>query len=468
MKSPHNLRGIAYLSILILLVSAFAPSTSGQSLDGQMNASAEHMRETISTDETRVDTPESPGAPPPAVFRLDDGQYEFALGFNNGNPDTGTPPTRNWQIVFANRFTPDEEDYPVTLDKVSILFPATDSNLVAGMGFELLVYLGPSGTSNAANTQLVVRQPISIQPSDTMFQEIALDTPVRVESGDIWVGFTNTYTRGHEDQLIYPGALDVNGSARERTWFFANLPQGSNVDAINFDGGTSLAQAQRASILDQDSRFGGNWMIRASGQSGATVELTWEAPDPNAGPEAPPRFLQAETLSDPAAAAKGTVDAPSNIVGYKIYRSNTSPVTPSPNNIFASVPPNQTSARSSTAQSGSFFVVTACYASGAESSASNEASGGIPGPAITSVKVNSKKVVGNGTGWVFPVTVFFDNVGFTSPTKVKNKPNFIRVTQKGRLENGQSISNYLQPGREVLITFRNSNGATTAIPVVVQ
>jgi hypothetical protein len=309
-----------------------------------------------------------------------------------------------------------------------------------------------------------------------MFQEIALDNPVRVESGDIWVGFTNSYTNGREDELIYPGALDVNGSERNRTWFFANLPQQGNIDAINFDGGTSLAQAQRASILDQDSEFGGNWMIRASGQSGATVELTWAAPDPNAGPTAPPRFLQVQDLAEGAEAharielttETPAPEAPGNVIGYKVYRSNSSPVTPSPNNIFASVPPTQTSARSASASSGSFYVVTACYAGGAESAPSNEASGGIPGPAVTAFKHNAQKVQGDGTGWVFPVTILLDNVGFVDPTTTKNKPTFTRVIQKGRLANGQKIKKYLTPGRMVLLTFRNANGATTAIPFVVQ
>jgi hypothetical protein len=100
---------------------------------------------------------------------------------------------------------------------------------------------------------------------------------------------------------------------------------------------------------------------------------------------------------------------------------------------------------------------------------SNEASGGIPGPAIIGFpNITAKKVVADGNGWEFPVTVFFDNVGFQAPPNVKTKPTFVRVTQKGRLTNGQTIKRYLSPGREVLITFRNANGATTSFPVTVQ
>jgi hypothetical protein len=416
----------------------------------------------------KVAEPESPGSPAPLLFKYDDGTAEGALGYNNGDPDQGIPPTNNWQVVFVNRFTPNPQDLPVTIDKVSILFPLTDSNLRPGLPFEVLVYLGPSGTNNGSGTTLVARKPIAIQPSDSMFQEIALDNPVRVESGDVWVGFTNTYTRSHEtDDFIYPGAIDLNSPSQENSWFFVNSPN----NGIHFDGGTSLADADFGAIISNGSEFIGNWLIRASGQSGATVELTWSAPDPNAGANPPPRFLQVEDVGDGAEGAPRTEPAPQSpgaVIGYKVYRSNSSPVNPSPNNIFASVPPTQTSARSATAASGSFYVVTACYASGAESAPSNEASGGIAGPAVTGFKYNSKKIQGDGTGWVFPVTIFLDNVGFTSATTIKNKPAFIRVIQKGRLENGQKITQYLRPGRQVLLTFRNNNGATTAIPFVVQ
>jgi hypothetical protein len=473
MNFPTPGRIVTCLSLLLLASFGLVPvASSRQAPEPGLRSAGGPPRVTVPSEKTQE--PESPGVPQPAVFLLDDGGYEVALGYNNGNPDAGIPPTLNWQIVYVNRFTPDPQDYPIKIDKLSILFPATDSNLRSGLPFEVLVYVGPSDTPDGFGTTLVARKPISILPSDSMFQEIALDNPITVESGDVWVGFTNTYTSSNPEDIIYPAAMDQNSGSEHRSWFFVNDAS----HGIHFDGGSSLGDADFGAVVDNGSRFAGNWLIRASGQSSATtVELNWAPPDPNAGENPPPRFLQAETVDDsegvapqaaPSASATAAPEQQNAVTAYKVYRSNQSPVTPSPNNIFATVPPNQTSARSSAASSGSFFIVTACYADGSESSPSNEASGGIPGPSIIGVpKITPEKIAAKGTGWDFPVTVFFDNVGFQAATTVKNKPSFIKVIQKGRLENGQTIKRYLNSHGEVLLTFRNNNGATTSFRLTV-
>ena len=187
-------------------------------------------------------------------LRLDDGRQDFVVALTDA---TGA---RTFQVVVLNRFTPTSNRLPFELDIIQILFPKTcqagDTGLRAGMTFEALVYLDPSGSGDPANAMLVARQPFEVQPSDTEFQKIRLETPVTVTSGDVWVGYTNTFTAS-DSRLIYHAALDTS-SSQGRSWIFFN-GVGSNFD------GDVLVNAQFQRTID-DQGAPGNWMIRAKGR----------------------------------------------------------------------------------------------------------------------------------------------------------------------------------------------------------
>jgi hypothetical protein len=190
-------------------------------------------------------------------LKLDDGKADFVVAL------TDATASRTFQVVVLNRFTPTSNRLPFQLDIVQILFPKTcqagDTGLRAGMPFEALVYLDPSGSGDPANAMLAARQPFEVQPSDTEFQRIRLDTPVTVTSGDVWVGYTNTFT-ATDSRLIYHAALDTS-SSQGRSWIFYN-GVGSNFD------GDVLVNAQFRRLIDEEGAPG-NWMIRAKGRIGS-------------------------------------------------------------------------------------------------------------------------------------------------------------------------------------------------------
>lgn len=202
--------------------------------------------------------------------------------------------------------------------------------------------------------------------------------------------------------------------------------------------------------------------------------LAWQAPDPGSTAEfPPPRALtltenqgkRAETPVDeavatvlgfaPDAAERAASPGAGAVTGYKVYRSSTPNVQTVPANLFASVPPTQTNLPTGSAAGGTFFVVTTTYAGG-ESDPSNEVSGGLTPATVTKVKVTNAKIKATGKGFSTSVLVFIDGIPFVSGATVKNGK---KVTQKGALLNGQTLAQYLTPGRVVAITFRNADGA---------
>ena len=189
-------------------------------------------------------------------LRLDDGTQELVVAL------TDAAGSRTFQAVIVNRFTPTSNRLPLELDTVQILFPKTcqagDTGLRAGMMFEALVYLDPSGSGDPANAMLAARQSFEVRPSDTEFQRIRLDTPVTVTSGDVWVGYTNTFSATDSRPLFF-AAVDTS-SSQGRSWIFYNST-GSPF------GGDVLVTAQVRHLLDQEG-VPGNWMIRAKGRIG--------------------------------------------------------------------------------------------------------------------------------------------------------------------------------------------------------
>jgi hypothetical protein len=191
----------------------------------------------------------------PNVLRLDDGTAEEVLSLSD--------PTnaRSFQAVFLNRFTPSANQLPFTVQAVSIAFRKTcaagNTGLRKSMTFQVVVYLDPEGTGNPANATLVTRQDFQVRPRDGGFQRIQLNTPVTVTGGDVWVGYTNSFS-ATDDRLLYHAALDTT-NPKGRSWIFYNI-------GGSFTGDV-LQQAQIRRLID-DEGVPGNWMIRARGRVG--------------------------------------------------------------------------------------------------------------------------------------------------------------------------------------------------------
>jgi hypothetical protein len=196
----------------------------------------------------------------------------------------------------------------------------------------------------------------------------------------------------------------------------------------------------------------------------AVVELSWDPPAVEGGP---PRNLTLTAAASQSREAGPDAARRADVAGYKVYRSDTRPVQPTPDSLFTSVPPTQTTAMAP-ASSGGFFVVTACYSDGSESGPSNDAeSAGAPVLMSVTLKGASKLVV-DGSNITAGAVVFADGIPFVVRAKVKRQGT--RVIQKGPLLTQQTVRDYLESRpvrasgrRQVLVGVRNSTGAVTAI-----
>jgi hypothetical protein len=423
---------------MLVAVAAFALAGSGA---GRAQSSNEPLSSAAPGSVATVAREPTDGS---VVLQLDDGSYEAAFGVGSGNPPVGS------QAVFLNRFTPDPSIMPFTVDSVSILFPVHNSvgltNLAPGQPFDVLVFVDPAGTAVPANATLAARKSFLLAPSDTAFQEIRLDTPVLVRSGDVWAGFTNAVTRT-DNAILLPAAFDAVDGYPERSWYFANQRAGDH-----FDGplGTAEVMARALGIL----------MIRASGQAGGLTCVRWDAPAASlAGGLAPP--ADARICVNVPAPRDDSFERPRDaLTGYNVYRSSQPGVQPTPENFFTSTPPTVTIANSSVAPGGSFFVVTAVYDTG-ESGPSNEVA--IVPPTVTSLKVTSAKIVAKGTGFTPDlVQVFVDGIPFVNPAVIKG--GGAKLVQKGPLVTGQTVGAYLaEHTNRARIDLRNSTGAIRAV-----
>jgi hypothetical protein len=260
--------------------------------------------------------------------------------------------------------------------------------------------------------------------------------------------------------ITFQGTVTPTGSL-SGTWDFTTIPDDVYIDQT-FTGtveGTNLT-IDFVADFSIDQEFICSLLISLS--SGAVV-LWGRAPDPNSGSTLPPpRDLTVIPLPEHPGRQDKVEQAPSGpVTGYKVYRSSAPNTPPSPNNIFATVPPAVTAIPAASGLRGSYFVVTACYASG-ESAPSNEVvASATPGPIISDIKPKAKKVTFTGTGFVQGTTVQINGVGFVpAPRLKKNNTQFI---QKGPLTNGQTVKQALVPGAQ--ITFKNPDGGITNLVV---
>jgi hypothetical protein len=387
-------------------------------------------------------TMRSPGDAP-VVIQHDDGTVESAFGI------TDRPPTFGNQGVFLNRFTIPDELLPFSIDTVSILFPVSTASggptgIIPGSTFEIVVYVDETGSGNPDVTQLKVQRSFAVQPSNTVFQEVATGAPVTIQSGDVWIGFTNTVT-ATDNRPIFPAAADTN-APQGRSWAFFNGSAGEH-----FSG--PLANAERAEIVQA------NWLIRATGQQGGSTCVRWDAPGGAARGTLPPPINTRLCDTVPPVTLTEEPESPGAVMGYNVYRSNSPGVQTTPANFFTSTPPTQTNTGSSVAPGGSFFVVTAMYPGG-ESGPSSEFS--ILPPTLTKVNFKNGKLNAKGVNFTPTVQVFVDGIPFVNPPAVKK--NNTKVVQLGTLITGETFDVYLaQHGNRVRIDFRNNNGALTSV-----
>lgn len=236
--------------------------------------------------------------------------------------------------------------------------------------------------------------------------------------------------------------------------------------------GTSLVDSADAASESIDPNPANNALTSSIPiMGGALVTLVWDQLVPTASDPTPAPVnlrvvpvggagMQTAAGYKPAYPQDST---PCTLVNVNIYKSDSPNVQPIPDNLWKTVPPGDVESTMAAAPGGSFYLLTNvwnCGGSIVESGSSNEA-GVPPGPTITKIKAGAKlKITGN--GYSSTVMVFMDGIGFMK-MPVFRTPTLI--VQKGSLTTGVSISDYLTPGRTVLVTVENSDGGMGTISI---
>jgi uncharacterized repeat protein (TIGR01451 family) len=232
----------------------------------------------------------------------------------------------------------------------------------------------------------------------------------------------------------------------------------------NRSGVPFLASALGTSIASDTDTTDNVANLRARVQTVGLATIQWNPPDLSSGEATPPPsgVVVAPTSSaGKRAAYKETAprDDADSPVEYSVYVSSSPNVQTTAENLWTTVPANQTTTTAPVAPGGSFFTVTATYPDGESSAANADGTGDEPGAAITSVKVTSSKVTAKGSGFTDDVEVLIDGINFASAAKVKGAGS--KTVQKGGLSVGLTMDEYLSTGTSFLFIFRNSDGGVT-------
>jgi uncharacterized repeat protein (TIGR01451 family) len=233
------------------------------------------------------------------------------------------------------------------------------------------------------------------------------------------------------------------------------------------NGGEPIEGGAIVTSISDDTNLADNTAaVSTRVQSAGEAVLQWDPPDEAGGDAPPPRNVVATPSSGSvgkldAAAYKSSASARKSgetLVGYNVYSSTTPDPEPTEENLYTSVPVNQTTATVPVAPGGSFFTVTAEYTDGESSASNSDGAGDVAGATLTKVKMTTK-INAVGSGFTDAVEVLLDGIPFVDDSKVKKSAT--KVVQKGTLLTGQTVDQYTEGGGTFLLVFRNSDGGTT-------
>jgi hypothetical protein len=178
---------------------------------------------------------------------LDDGTPENAIGLNSSE--------NAYQWMWFNRFTPESWQFPVTLNRISVIFGK--DGVSAGDAVELVVYEDTNGAP-PNDAVYVTSYNVQIQVADQIsWNHYDLPEPlVLAGPGDVLIGVINRYVVSGVSPSSWPAALDTSASS-SRSWvssWSTDPPQPPR--SIVGDGLFGLIDS---------FGFPGNWAIRASG-----------------------------------------------------------------------------------------------------------------------------------------------------------------------------------------------------------
>ena len=183
---------------------------------------------------------------------LDDGSYDDAIGIG-GTAD----------FIAVNRFTPEDDQFPMTLTEVSVYFDA--STVASGNTFKVVIYQNLSGNDDPATGSELLYQQEATVGSVPGWTVVTLNQPVALEGpGDVLIGAIYTFKPGLS---YYPASIDRT-SSQGRSWVGYWVADDS--PSI-----PTLPPDDAWATLDEIG-FAGNFMIRAKGTNdGSGGDILW-------------------------------------------------------------------------------------------------------------------------------------------------------------------------------------------------
>ena len=228
----------------------------------------------------------------PISLLVDDGSRENSVGFGQGT-------LTETAAIWLNRFTPGGLNYPLTINSISVFWPAQAiTGTVVGKTARLLVYADTDGDNNPSNATLVQQQSVTIG-TEGAFENYAVNIPV-AGPGDLYIGVEDQWAESGYAPRLFPIAQDTT-TPRARSWIAAQSTSAApNITslALNDVLGTSDA-------LD----LSGNFMIRAAATTASTTCPT-STPTSTAVPPTPNAATPTGTsTATPAATFTATATA---------------------------------------------------------------------------------------------------------------------------------------------------------------
>jgi hypothetical protein len=268
----HLMRGAFYLLLLIAVCAIpFAlaqrnaskqPRTVVRSTVTPRVSSASHGRNSVAAKATRFLRTLLPNA----VYMIDDGTAEDAVGFGNG--------TSNSEAVWFNQFDVIPGQTMISTVSVAWGTPAFPDPSINGTSITIGIWSDPNGDGDPHDAVLLGQVSGTIQNAGTdTFVDYTLSPPVDVSAfTSFFVGDMTPMNNGPEK--FFQG-IDEDSTLHRQSWV-AGMSDGSPVDFENLGNNDVLG-------LIDDFGIPGNWLIRAD--TGAVVSPT---PTPTGTPSPTP------------------------------------------------------------------------------------------------------------------------------------------------------------------------------------
>jgi hypothetical protein len=269
---------------------------AGLSTVGQFNQSK------IQNPKSKLQTPDAP-----ITFQLDDDTRETSLGF-------GQDSITETAAIWLNRFSPGNFTYPMTINRISILWPAQASGgTLVGRSARLLVYRDSDRDNDPSNAALLAQQTVTVGALET-FEDYAVNIPVS-GPGDLYIGFEDQWAEAGFSPRLYPASQDTT-DPQVRSWVAA-MGDGAAPNLNNLGANDLLGTLDTLGLP-------GNFMIRA-GANALGVPCSTSTPTVTpGGPTLTPANTYTRTPTPPAT----TTPANTRTSTPSPTRTDTSTATP--------------------------------------------------------------------------------------------------------------------------------------------